>query len=123
MPFAMQRAQHQHHRDGNVSPAVALPVPPSHHVPAVYLHTASPLSQTKLGRPQYQQHAPLQQPSQQAAVPLQDEPLLIQARKAYAGVALVFCNLQLLQMRSATVYTRCSEQQCAYCFVLWTVNV
>jgi len=63
-----------------------------HSIPSVYLHTTPPLSQSKLGHAQ--QHAPVlpvqqhqQHFPQQAALALQDEPLLKQAKQAYAGAA------------------------------------
>ena len=55
-------------------------------MPSVYVHTASPLSQGKLGHAQQHAQPPsVQNLPQQGAVALQDEPLLKQAKQAYAG--------------------------------------
>lgn len=77
----MQRAQHQHHREGGGSQVAPL----SNHIPSVYLNTTPPLPNSKLGNALQSPPPPVQHPSRQAALPLQQEPLLLQAKQAYAG--------------------------------------
>lgn len=80
LTHAVQKAQRQHHREGSSS----LAAPVSHHIPAAYLHTASPLSNSKLGSALQSSPPPAQHLTHQA-VPLDQEPLLLQAKQAYAG--------------------------------------
>ena len=94
----VQRAQHQHHRAASSSPVV----PASRHIPAVYLHTASPVSNTKLGNALQSAPPPLQHSTQQAPVPLEQEPLLIQAKQAYAG-SLSFMSINVWALLTADI--------------------
>lgn len=101
MDAAIQRA-HQRH-------SVDLGSPGQHHhaqqhsIPSVTLHTTPQLSQSKLGHAQ--QHAPpppVQQHQQhfpqQAAQALQDEPLLKQAKRAYADGRLLQAHRKLQEL-------------------------
>lgn len=79
---AVQRAQHQNHREGNASRPI---IPGPHHIPSVYLHTVPAVPNSKAGDALQSGPPPTRHPAQQAALPLQQEPLLIQAKQAYAG--------------------------------------
>ncbi|KAL3137283.1 hypothetical protein ABBQ32_006825 [Trebouxia sp. C0010 RCD-2024] len=90
---SIQKAQRQHHREGSSS----LAAPVSHHIPAAYLHTASPLSNSKLGSALQSSPPPAQHLTHQA-VPLDQEPLLLQAKQAYADGRLLQSHKRLQEL-------------------------
>lgn len=113
----VQRAQRQHHWEGSSS----LAPPVSHHIPAAYLHTAPPVSNSKLGRALQSPPPPAQHLTYQA-VPLDQEPLLIQAKQAYAGgstsmlttVDIMSPDAQVVNVRPRSHTNLLQELCCVY---------
>lgn len=92
---AIQKAQHQRQSVDNGSPVQHV----HRDLPSVRLHTTPPLSQSKLGyTPQQAQAPPVQHLPQQGAVALQDEPLLQQAKQAYADGRLLQAHKMLQEL-------------------------